>query len=298
MAERHNRWRGRNRAARWAAAALALGCALSGCGGSGGSRAAASGSASGGVVGVAVSASPRAWSKQRLEQALSTHGGSSHTARADTTNSRVGALFSQSADGDHFCTASVVHSSGKDLLLTAAHCVQGGRGGSYASDLVFVPAYRDGDAPQGQWPVTHIFVDQRWTNSSDPDLDVAFVTVGQVGGKDIEDVLGANTLAVDQGFGKVVRITGYPSTASSPVSCFNRTTQQSQYQMRIACTGFPGGTSGSPWLATFDRSKGTGTVIGVIGGYQQGGDTADVSYSPYFDADVQALYNQAVARTE
>jgi hypothetical protein len=32
----------------------------------------------------------------------------------------------------------------------------------------------------------------------------------------------------------------------------------------------------------------------VIGGYQLGGDTDDVSYSPYFGADVQHLYQQAL----
>ncbi|QMU69532.1 serine protease [Streptacidiphilus sp. P02-A3a] len=281
-------------ATRWAVAAVAAGLALAGCGGSGGGTGAASAAASNGAVAVAVSATPSPWSRQRFEKALSEHGGTSRTARATTGNARVGALFSQSADGDHFCTASVVHSAAGDLLLTAAHCVHGGQGGGYGSDLVFVPGYRGGDTPQGQWPVTRIVVDQRWIASSDPDLDVAFVTVGQVGGKNIEDVLGGNTLGVDQGFGKVVHITGYPSTASTPISCFNRTTQQSQYQMRIACTGFPGGTSGSPWLVRFNGTKGVGTVIGVIGGYQQGGDTADVSYSPYFDQDVQTLYDQAV----
>ena len=283
--------------ARWTAAAVgaaAVGCVLTGCGSSGGSGATAA--ATTGAVSVSVSSSPSPWTRSRFEKALSEHGGTSRTAKPTTVNGRVGALFSQSTSGDHFCTASVVHSAAKDLLVTAAHCVHGGKGGSYGTDLVFVPGYRNGDAPDGQWPVTRIVVDQRWISSSDPDLDVAFVTVGQVGGKNIEDVLGANTLGVDLGFDKVVRITGYPSTASSPISCFNRTTQQSQFQMKIACTGFPGGTSGSPWLASFDRTRGTGTVIGVIGGYQQGGDSADVSYSAYFDSDVQALYDQATAQ--
>lgn len=289
--------------------ALAVGCAaLTGCGGgnstaagpgSGDGSGSASGSASAsGVfpVVVNVSGSPRAWSKERLERALALHGGSSHAAKATTSNARVGAIFSQSVNGDHYCTASVVHSSAGNLLVTAAHCVHSGKGGSYGSDLVFVPDYRDGDAPDGQWPVTRIVVDPRWISSSDPDLDVAFVTVGQVGGKSVEQVLGGNTLGIDKGFTRVVQITGYPSAASAPISCFNRTTQQSQYQMRIACTGFPGGTSGSPWLTSFNRTTRTGTVIGVIGGYQQGGDTADVSYSPYFDNDVQNLYNEAVSQ--
>jgi hypothetical protein len=35
-------------------------------------------------------------------------------------------------------------------------------------------------------------------------------------------------------------------------------------------------------------------VIGVIGGHQEGGASSDVSYSPYLDSDVTALYQEAV----
>jgi hypothetical protein len=35
--------------------------------------------------------------------------------------------------------------------------------------------------------------------------------------------------------------------------------------------------------------------VGVIGGYQEGGDTPSVSYSVHFGTPVQQLYQQAVA---
>ena len=276
---------------------LASGLA-SGCSSSSSTAGSGSGSGSGTptAIGQSVSGSPSAWSQERLQQALAKHGGTSREAKATSVNARVGAIFDHDVSGDHFCTASVVNSSGKNLLLTAAHCVHGGKGGSYGSDLVFVPEYRDGSALQGEWPITKIFVDQSWIDSSDPDLDVAFLAVGTVGGKQIQDVLGGDTLGVNKGFDQVVNITGYPSDASAPISCFNTTTKQSDTQMKIACTGFPGGTSGSPWLSSFDKNTRTGTVIGVIGGYQEGGDTEDISYSPYFGDKVQALYNQAVSQ--
>ena len=37
----------------------------------------------------------------------------------------------------------------------------------------------------------------------------------------------------------------------------------------------------------------TRAVVGVIGGYQEGGDYADISYSPRFLANVAALYKVA-----
>jgi hypothetical protein len=34
-------------------------------------------------------------------------------------------------------------------------------------------------------------------------------------------------------------------------------------------------------------------IVGVIGGYQQGGSTDSVSYSPYLGSDIQHLYEEA-----
>ena len=51
-------------------------------------------------------------------------------------------------------------------------------------------------------------------------------------------------------------------------------------QSRSECAGDrgdTGGTSGSPWVRNFNARTGTGTIVGVIGGYQQGGDLPAVS---------------------
>jgi hypothetical protein len=57
----------------------------------------------------------------------------------------------------------------------------------------------------------------------------------------------------------------------------------------------PGGTSGSPWVTHFNTRTRNGTIIEMIGGYQEGGDTAATSYSSYLGAAVQRLYQQAAA---
>jgi hypothetical protein len=44
-----------------------------------------------------------------------------------------------------------------------------------------------------------------------------------------------------------------------------------------------------------DPGTRTGTIVGVIGGYEEGGDTSSVSYSAYFGSAVQKLYQQAIA---
>ncbi len=208
---------------------------------------------------------------------------------------RVGALFEHNASGNHFCTASVVASPGRDLLITAAHCINGGKGGGYRQDMAFIPGYRDGQAPYGVWTPAQLIVAPQWMKSSDPDFDVGFVVLQPHDGKNIEDVLGANQLGIDPGYRNLVRVTGYPASVDAPISCANWTSEQSPSQLRFDCGGFTGGTSGSPWITHFDRQTRTGTIVGVLGGYEEGGSTPDISYSAYLGGQIRALYRQAVA---
>jgi V8-like Glu-specific endopeptidase len=201
-------------------------------------------------------------------------------------NARVGALFHGSAAsggrGGHFCTASVVHSEGRDLLVTAAHCLDGG------GKLRFVPGYRDGKAPYGIWDVKKTFVGDAWTGGQDEDSDVAFAEVAKQGAKGIEDVVGGNALATGRETGATaVTVTGYPSTLDAPITCTNKPTAHSRSQQRIECPAFAGGTSGSPWV------NGDGEVVGVIGGHEAGGDTDDISFSVVLGKEAAKLYKAA-----
>jgi V8-like Glu-specific endopeptidase len=208
----------------------------------------------------------------------------------------VGALFSRDGSGGHYCTASVVASPGRDLLITAAHCINAGRGsGDYAQDIVFIPGYRDGQAPYGTWAVQRMLVAPQWISDSDPDLDIGFVVLQPDAGRNIQDVVGGSQLGTDSGYRYLARVTGYPDGADAPVSCVNWTSEQSATQLQFDCGGFPDGTSGSPWLTDVNPRTGTGTIVGVIGGYQQGGDTPAISYSSDLGDAVQRLYEQAIA---
>ncbi|GAA2227515.1 hypothetical protein GCM10010430_03790 [Kitasatospora cystarginea] len=277
------------------AAVSVLGLAATGCTSStaptgGPSRSAASsGSRAASPSG---SAAAHGWSRKRLLAAITKHPGTTHTARANPLNAQVGAVFTHNAEGDHFCTASVVDSAGQNLIVTAAHCVYDPTTGQ-RSDLVFVPGYRNGEAPNGVWPLVSITVDQSWKDSGNEDMDVAFAIVQPQSGMQIQQVLGASTLGIGKGYQLPVRITGYPSSGDAPITCANNTTEQSPTQLRIECPAYTGGTSGSPWITEPDAASGTGTIVGVIGGYQQGGNTPDVSYTSYFGPQVRSLYDRA-----
>jgi V8-like Glu-specific endopeptidase len=204
----------------------------------------------------------------------------------------VGALFTMSEGhlGHHFCTGSVISSPHGDLVITAAHCVSG------TSGIVFVPGYDGGAAPYGIWTVTKIYANRAWKSSSDPDDDVAFLSVSQPGSiVPIEDVTGAEALATGTSPRQLVEVIGYPDAGNEPIVCRNWTREPMSDQLEFDCGGYTDGTSGGPFLASISPMTGQGTVIGVIGGYEQGGLTPQVSYSSMFGANVAALYRFAVA---
>jgi V8-like Glu-specific endopeptidase len=205
----------------------------------------------------------------------------------------VGALFTVSGGrlGSHFCTASVIDSPHGDLVITAAHCVSG-----TSASVAFVPGYDAGVAPYGVWTVTKVYVDASWSASSDPDDDVAFLRVGQAGYTvPIEDVTGAEHLGTGTPIRQLVEVIGYPDSSGEAIACQNWTRQPMPDQLEFDCGGYTDGTSGGPFLAGVNPLTGQGTVIGVIGGYEQGGLTPEVSYSAMFGANVAALYEVAVA---
>jgi V8-like Glu-specific endopeptidase len=211
----------------------------------------------------------------------------------------VGVLFHVGEDRQaHYCTASVVHSPGRDLLLTAAHCGAG-------SNVAFVPQYDQRAAPYGVWAVTQGFRDPHWADDRGPgsEYDFAFAKVApDSGGRRIEDVVGANTLTRTPAYrNSSVTIIGYSArshdAADRAITCTVPTRQLPGFhQLQFDCHGYWGGTSGSPWLIGFNGK--TGKVIGDIGGWNNGGpDTYPddmTSYSPYYDDRIFALYNTAV----
>jgi V8-like Glu-specific endopeptidase len=209
---------------------------------------------------------------------------------------RIGALFVRESGGDHFCTASVVTSPGKDLLITAAHCINGGKSGTgYRKDIVFIPDYRDGQEPDGVWTPAKLLVAPQWARSSNPAYDVGFVVLKPHDGKNIQQVLGANRLGTDLHYEYLVHVTGYPDSSAAPITCVNWTDRSSDGQLQFDCAGYTGGTSGSPWVIGFSPRSHTGTIVGLIGGYQDGGNTPSISYSPLLGPAIHQLYRQAKA---
>ncbi|MFC1417681.1 trypsin-like serine peptidase [Streptacidiphilus cavernicola] len=212
----------------------------------------------------------------------------------------IGVLFFRGRDlRAHFCTAFVVASRTRNLVMTAAHCGPG-------SSQAFVPGYRihgRTPAPYGIWPVLRSFTDRRFRRTGGgTDFDYAFAKVARsAAGRQVEDLTHGNTLTVTPAFAnRRVGVTGYPRASAAPlnrpVTCWAPTRRLgARRQMVFLCDGYYGGTSGSPWLIGYRAGTNTGRVIGLIGGVGGGGPNAWTSYSPMFDKNTLRLYAFAVA---
>jgi V8-like Glu-specific endopeptidase len=220
------------------------------------------------------------------------------TATAFNGTAAVGTLFVRESDGKlrHFCTASVVHSTQADLAITAAHCMQYVKVSLYG-DVYFAPGFHNGRFPYGLWIVRQVFVDSNWQAHHDANDDFAFIVVGKPGQR-IEKKTGAEQLETNFTLPQTVEVVGYPDDTNLPVYCVgpvSRLHLAGYQQLVFDCGGYPDGTSGGPFLTHVSRKTGTGKVIGVIGGYQAGGDTPSISYSARFLDNVANLYKQATA---
>ena len=217
----------------------------------------------------------------------------------------VGTLYYLGKDQtSHDCTASVVKSPGKNLILTAGHCNPGTGSGARAA---FVPQYNQGKQPFGIWAVTRGYtLPGHGTSGTGSNLDFAFATVADRDGRRLEDVTGGNTLTRTPGYtNTAVTVIGYPGKSKDShdqaISCRIPTVRlpgAGLTQMQMACDGYWDGVSGGPWMTNFNGT--TGDIIGNVGGLNGGGllNPNDkyydrFSYSPIYGDQVFDLYKQA-----
>lgn len=209
------------------------------------------------------------------------------TATSFAGTATVGPLFRDGLSQDHECTASVVASPARDLILTAAHCVTG-----TAAGYQFVPGYDRGRAPHGVWTVTHVYVDPSWVSSQNPQHDYAILQVAGRHGVRIQDVTGANLLGVAPRSGTRITDVAYNAGIDDqPIRCGTSTYRTDGYPS-FNCHGYVGGSSGSPWLSAVPGTQ-LKAVRGVIGGLHQGGCFEFTSYSSAFTGDVYRLLARA-----
>jgi hypothetical protein len=221
-------------------------------------------------------------------------------------NRSHGKVFFTLGGVDYVCSATAVKSRGENVVWTAGHCVYGPTGllaTGFASNWEFVPAYRDGDAPLGEWPRRPggLEATPQWKQSSEGCLpltacgdvahDFGAANVVERNGRSLQDRVGGRGIQFNGPRDRTYKAIGYP--ADPPFDGERMYGCRSAYQgqdnsagnpppMRIRCD-MTGGSSGGGWVAG-------GKVASVVSyGYN---DEPNNLYGPYQGSAAKSLYDK------
>jgi hypothetical protein len=215
-----------------------------------------------------------------------------------------GKVFLTLGDTDYFCSATVVSSAAHTVVWTAGHCVHGADIGlGFASNWMFVPAYRDGQAPYGSWTAIELITTDGWQSGANLRLDIgAALLARDPQGRGVQDVLGALGIAFHQPRNKIFDAYGYPAIdqntvlfppnfngerlfrCRSPLTANDRPPGSGPETMEIDCD-MTAGASGGGWVIA-DQ------FVNSVTSYGYSFNPHDL-YGPYFGSVAEDLYRRA-----
>jgi V8-like Glu-specific endopeptidase len=171
----------------------------------------------------------------------------------------VGKLFFRMGGRDCVASAVVVERSG---IMTAAHCLL--LDGQSASEIVFVPAFQNGNARYGVWVIDRYYWPNAWVNNQGPASDVGFCTVKPTAdGQTVGDVVGwagiawggAAELWNNMGYPSLA-IPGFPFNGLSPWQSLGSRVESGLSSTIAKHDNLTAGGSGEPWFMGDNRVNG------------------------------------------
>jgi len=240
-------------------------------------------------------------------------GGASPAAAdpsADGTDTGDSTRYPNSANGvvlffygpDEFrCSGSVVNTSAGNVVLTAGHCVIDPDTGTQATDIVFIPGYRDGAEPFDEWPATSFATTSQWQSTAggpNPNEagDMAMLTLNNrpSDSATLQSVVGAVGIAFNQPRLQTYMEYGYPAAFPYDgtrlyelTSPWGRDDSQFSPNPIGISSDFTGGSSGGPWLV------GNAPLAESVSDYvyvSAPPSWLGYMYGPYFDSIAQNLF--------
>lgn len=228
-----------------------------------------------------------------------TGGGSLPYTRQELVNATLypfsthGKLFFHGPDGwDYVCSATVIASPEQNLVATAGHCVYDSDMGEFATKVVFVPAYDNGDEPFGAWTARELHVLSNYATNGSLRYDFALAEMKRdASGRHIQQVVGARGAAFNidpsalDAFGYPA---GWPFDGETMQMCESeqsiRDGSGSMAPVGIGCD-MTEGSSGGGWISSGNYLS-TVTSYGYVG-------IPDKLYGPYLGDAALELYQAA-----
>ncbi len=210
-----------------------------------------------------------------------------------------------SAPGDYVCSGTAISSNNGSVVWSAGHCVFDTDGGGYATNWMFVPAYKNGAAPFGEWPAVKLASPEDWRQDANSSYDFSAAKVATNGaGETLNHVVGGRGIGFNQPRSQEYTSYGYP--AEQPPIEFTGGRE-------FACQSGLGGTDNPPGSGPNTNWIG----CDMTGGSSGGGWIADGTllsvnsysycvvlvceqrlYGPYLDGTAKQLYKQIAGEAE
>ncbi|GKS70350.1 hypothetical protein W03_23540 [Nitrosomonas sp. PY1] len=193
----------------------------------------------------------------------------------------IGKFTFTTPEGDSSCSATAISNN---HIVTAAHCVYDTSSrNAFYTNKAFTPAYRNGNAPYGTFPITSCRVLDAWKNlSGDYSIstwtrhDVAICNVGTNSiGQTLNAAVGWAGRSWDLPSQQIHFNAGYPANdvndnfLPSPAQYLRACIAESfQYATNTLGSGcfYGRGISGGPWLKNYAPAKNQSTVNSVNSG--------------------------------
>jgi hypothetical protein len=210
-----------------------------------------------------------------------------------------GKVFFKIGENNFVCSGTVVNSRGRNIVMTAGHCVYNTEIDQYVDELVFIPAY-DADAlqpePFGRWAATAVFTSRQYAEQGRLSHDIGAVVMADR----IQDTVGSRRIAFDlDPARRQYTIYGYPA-APTPlydgrkmIGCRSQVTSRdwsegSPQPMAAEPCDMAGGSSGGGWITS------SGFLNSLVSyGYcepEASPAFCGTTYGPYFGDQVEAIY--------
>jgi V8-like Glu-specific endopeptidase len=211
----------------------------------------------------------------------------------------IGKLFFKQGGGSWQASAAAI---GKNGLWTAGHCVHSGNGqqSGWSTNFVFVPAYKDGAAPFGQFTAQQLWCRTNWYQHGNPGglfEDMGAAIMNPLNGRMLSQVVGWLGFAWNYPRNQVWTSLGYP--AEPPFNGQRMWQDTAPYANDGSVPGSPptigigcsmtGGCSGGPWVLGLASTN----YVNGHNSYRPNNQPLEI-YSPYFGDNAHSLKQQVV----
>ncbi|MGH2982130.1 MAG: trypsin-like serine peptidase [Solirubrobacterales bacterium] len=195
--------------------------------------------------------------------------------------------------GDGSCSGTLVASRLQNVVVTAGHCAYALETAQWASNFLFVPGYREGSAPFGEYPAAALLAPDEWTGAGEWSYDIAIAQLSTP----LEAELGARGIAFNEAPRTNYQIFGYPADPApydgelliqcdAPFFSLEYTGSHPFSTVAYPCN-MQEGASGGGWVNP------AGQVVSVSSHVYLDPGLDDLIVGPYFGSAAKRLYNRA-----